>query len=312
MWRLFGFRSATLTAALLPGVLLALFAAPNLTLAQGDAHHLSISKALPDDPLAMQIFGNGQADLVSNALSALPDGYRLRLLREEVPVGSEPVVSVASVRGAMAWYRTTLSPHDTFVYYSHGHGTPAGLLLGPRQVYGWPVLASDILDLPARNVVVMVMSCHSGALADTLRGDRFLSRWANRRAEGRNFVVLTSVNAGQLSGATRIDGVLENPFTHAVRTAFEGGADGFVAAAGAAGEPDGRIALQELVDYIPAVTREKSRRDGNPDATFDPQLAASYDPSYVITPLSADGPGSRPAVVKRLYVPVGLAGGARG
>ena len=60
------------------------------------------------------------------------------------------------------------------------------------------------------------------------------------------------------------------------------------------------------------MTRERSRRDGNPDATFDPQLAASYDAPYVITPLSSGGPGARPDVVKRLYVPVGLAGGVRG
>jgi hypothetical protein len=266
------------------------------------AYHLSVSKALPDDPIGMQEFGRGQAGLVSDALAALPDGYQVDLLWEQVPVGPEPVVSRATVRAELARYRTDLTDQDTFVWYSHSHGVVPGLVVGPREVYTWADFAADILDLPARNVIVLVMSCHSGALADTLKGAAFRDRWADRRAEGRNFVVLTSVNAQQLSTATRIDGVRENPFTYAVRTAFEGQADGFLAGGGA-GARDGRITLRELVDYIPYATRENSGQPGDPASKFDPQVAASFDETLVITPLAASTAGQAGA----LYVPLAMA-----
>lgn len=71
------------------------------------------------------------------------------------------------MRSRLAAYRQSLGPEDTFVMYSHSHGVSGGLLLD-AEVYPWAALAADLVALPARNVVIFTMSCHSGALTEAL------------------------------------------------------------------------------------------------------------------------------------------------
>jgi predicted alpha/beta superfamily hydrolase len=158
------------------------------------------------------------------------------------------------VRERLADYARTLTSDDTFVLYSHCHGGPFGTFFA-----FWQRFADMILALPARNVVVLAMSCQAGNLTDKLQKRK--AEWEGRAAAGRSLVVLTPVDASQNAGPSPEPGI-GNPFTYAVITAMQGEADK---------DRNGRIELQELVDHVFAVTRAKSR-----DQSYRPQFAGVF------------------------------------
>ncbi len=162
------------------------------------------------------------------------------------------------VRARFAEYERTLTDADTFVLYTHGHGGPFGTFFA-----GWIPYAERILAMPARNVVVLSMSCQAGGLTDRLMARK--AKWEGRAASGRSLVVLTPVAADQNAGPSPEPGI-GNPFTHAVITAVQGDADGC-----GGRERDGRVDMQELVDHVVAVTRAKSR-----DQSYRPQFAGEF------------------------------------
>jgi hypothetical protein len=162
------------------------------------------------------------------------------------------------VQQRFAHYARTLGTNDTFVMYSHSHGTRRGTFFAR-----WDAYASAILALPARDVVIFSMSCNSGNLTDTM--NRRKAEWAGRSNSGRALVVLTPVSANQLCGPSPEPDV-GNPFTYAVTTAARGAADGF-----GGDQKNGRIEMQELVDYAIQTTREKSPGKGH-----TPQFAGEF------------------------------------
>jgi hypothetical protein len=162
------------------------------------------------------------------------------------------------VKERLAQYARTLTTNDTFAMYSHSHGGPRGTFFA-----NWSELTDSILAIPARDVVIFAMSCHSGNLTDTLT--RRKPEWEGRSKAGRSLVVLTPVSAAQLCSPSPERGV-GNPFTYAVTTALQGAADGI-----SGDGKDGRIGMKELVDYVLKTTREKSR-----GRTYEPQFAGEY------------------------------------
>jgi hypothetical protein len=230
--------------------------------ALGRSVFFAFGVAAPDDP-------QGQKDLlvdqVGKVLSSAVAGPGVTAT--EVLVGAAEV-SPAIVRAKLWEYQQTLQGADTFVIYSHGHGGAKGLALAfdktPSDLLRWQEYADLLLSLPAKNVVVFTMACHSGALADVLKQEPFASRWLGRSKSGRSFVVLTAVASDETATAT--DGrigdpsAIGNPFTFAVRTAIDGQADGFAGTA-SAGSGDGWTSLRELVDYVVFTAHEKARSD---------------------------------------------------
>lgn len=179
------------------------------------------------------------------------------------------------IQERLAQYSRSLATNDTFVIYSHSHGNAVGTYFA-----SWPDLADAILKIPARNVVVLTMSCHSGYLAEALQAKRNL--WEGRTNSGRNLIVLTSVSPEQSSGPSPEPGI-GNPFTYAVTTAIQGAADGF------SGRPkDGRIEMQEFVDYILKTANEHSRGQ-----VHQPQAAGEYLPHAVLFPANLATPPGR-------------------
>ena len=175
----------------------------------------------------------------------------------------------------------SLATNDTFVIYSHSHGNAVGTYFA-----SWPDLADAILKIPARNVVVLTMSCHSGYLAEALQAKRNL--WEGRTKSGRNLIVLTSVSPDQSSGPSPEPGI-GNPFTYAVTTAIQGAADGF------SGRPkDGRIEMQEFVDYIRETANEHSRGQ-----VHRPQAAGEYLPQAVLFPANL---ATHPGRIERFHL----------
>ena len=198
---------------------------------------LIFGDAAPNNPPRQQALMERSIKLVAETFKA--HGYEVDLI---------PTMELGAsiVEERFAHYARTLGTNDTFVMYSHSHGNRRGTFFAE-----WDAYASAILALPARNVVIFSMSCHSGNLTDTL--NRRKSEWAGRSSLGRGLVVLTPVSANQLCGPSPEPDV-GNPFTYAVTTAARGAADGFTA-----GQKNGQVEMQELVDYVIQTTREKSR-----------------------------------------------------
>jgi len=181
-------------------------------------------------------------------------------------------LTASVVRERFAEYERTLTSADTFVLYTHGHGGPFGTFFA-----GWVQYAERILALPARNVIVLSMSCQAGGLTDRLLTRK--AKWEGRGALGRSLVVLTPVDASQNAGPSPEPGI-GNPFTHAVITAVQGDADG-----SSGRERNGRVELQELVDHVLAVTRAKSR-----DQSYRPQFAGVFPAEATFVTVTAPAP----------------------
>jgi hypothetical protein len=226
-------------------------------------------KPAPSDPPGKKDFGLDQMTKVADALTTVPSPD----FHVEVAVDPNQI-SVASLRATFAAYRDSLGDQDTFVLYSHTHGETPGLLIDfetgslEGAAYRWEDLAEDIVALPARNVVIFVMACHSGYLAEALNA--LGTDWKGQReTAGRSLVVLTAVSKDQLSNPTDVSTAptaIGNPFTYAVRTALGGAADG-----ASDGEQDKKVTLSELVEYVLETAKEASM-----DGYADPQFAGEF------------------------------------
>ncbi|MBF0407130.1 MAG: beta-lactamase family protein [Candidatus Riflebacteria bacterium] len=238
--------------------------------AEGKGYYFSFSRGKFSDNASQQQLGKSMIEMVGNAARALNTLTMKELF--DIPPADVPVVSPQIIKSELAGYSGMLAGSDTMIIYSHSHGVLKGLLLYP-DVYTWEDFASDILNLPAKNVIVLPMSCHSGALVNLLKTDPYNSRWKNRKSQGRNFLVVTPVSADQISGPALIDGKKQNSFSYAVTKALSGEADT---------SADGKTTFKEFAEYIIAVSREKSQTP-----KFEPQIAGSYDDNQILLPLNS-------------------------
>jgi hypothetical protein len=269
--------------------------------ASGDFYFFAFGKAMVRDEMALQERGYDAVQRVSGALAGSGQ-YRFRILQEHVrdldEYTQDPTpfrVSSDIIAGELQRYARELTGNDTIVIYSHSHGRKnteeqglGGLALDdpwtevPPTItwLDWSSYADLLLDLPAKNVVVLTMACFSGALVDFLNESPTAERWLDRREQGRNFVVITSQNAEEFSSPSRIDGEIINPFTYALIQAFEGEADGYRAQS-EDGNADGILVLSEFVDYVLSETR-KYPAAADPENIPDPQVTGSYDPTWAM------------------------------
>lgn len=239
--------------------------------AQGKSYYYSFTRSNPGDSVGQQSFGADQATKVRDALSQKL-GDQISMDVELDPLKT----SIADIRAKFSALKSELSSNDTFIMYSHSHGLLPGLGIDwnfartnrDLVTYKWDEFAEGIVSLPAKNVVIFTMSCHSGYLTEAL--NRISSKWeGQRKTNGRNLVVLTAVNMEQESSPTNNDTSITgigNPFTYAVRTAIGGAADGAVD-----GQMDGKISMKELVRYVLKTSKDKSK-----DKYAEPQFAGEY------------------------------------
>ena len=250
----------------------------------GATYYFSLAKGKSTDPINQQTLGRDTAIKVRDAFANQITFDNVTVLLENVPMQDRPVVTADIARKCLQTYAKTLQADDTFIMYTHSHGVTKGMLLG-TTLYPWEDLAKDLLALPARHVLVFVMSCHSGALTDVLQSDALRSQWASRAAEGRTFLVMTPVNAEQVASPVRIDGAMINPFSHVLLEILDDAAAG----------TDDITTLDELVKTLPARTIETSIIGKDPSKAFDPQIAGSYSPEASFLPLDLDGRPADPA-----------------
>lgn len=234
----------------------------------GANYFYSFTRSNPEDPSGMQQFGSDQTSMVSSAISSLPG------LTFSVDVETNPLkIRVADIKAKLAALREKVRAQDTVVIYTHSHGLIPGLgidwetsdkMLVP---YKWEEYAEAIVSLPAKNVIVFTMACHSGYLAAAMQ--KIAHKWqGTRKDNGRSLIVLTAVSTEQLSKPTdqNLSTGIGNPFNYAVRTALKGAADGAVD-----GNKDGKTTFDELVKYVLKTAKEKST-----DQYAEPQFAGEY------------------------------------
>ncbi len=196
----------------------------------------------------------------------------------------------------------TATPQDSVIIYTHSHGRKrnfeeqqplGGIVLGlpvlqseHAGTFLWDEYTELLLKIPAKNVVVLTMSCFSGGLSEYLNSPQVKACWQDRsQREGRNFIVLTSQNKDLVSPPIIKNGEAINPFTLAVTQAFTGEADGFELRDGKAastGYRDGKLSLGELIDYILYATENVSSEEPRRRNIAKPQLTGSFNRSEIL------------------------------
>jgi hypothetical protein len=237
-------------------------------------HFYSFVRSNPADPDGMKSFGADQTTKVLNAVQ------NVKSRKFSVDAELDPLkIRISNIKEKLAGYSANLKPTDTFVMYSHSHGVIPGLGIDwetrdkQKITYKWEELADAIVNIPAKNVIIFTMSCHSGYLAGAI--NKISSKWqGQRKSKGRNLIILTAVSTEQLSKPTNQDTSAEgigNPFSYAVRNALAGKADGAVD-----GQKDGQTTMAELVKFVLATAKEKSL-----DQYAEPQFAGEYNENEV-------------------------------
>ncbi len=191
------------------------------------------------------------------------------------------------------------TPQDTVIIYTHSHGCRNGFQdsqpLGgimmdlPIRRSGpilWDEYVDRILEIPAKNVVVLTMACFSGGLVEYMNSPQVSKRWKDRQQkEGRNLIVLTSQCKDELSIPIVKDGRVINPFTYAVTKMFAGEADGFQLSHGkpiTGGRKDGKLTVGELIDYTLYTTKHTPSEHVRRKNGAKPQVTGSYDRTSIL------------------------------
>ena len=183
--------------------------------------------------------------------------------------------TTSAVRDSFQKLQQQMSPSDMFIQYSSTHGNESGLAVGGS----YSEIANRILSLPAKEVVVFTMACHSGGLVDAF--NRSKSTWQGRLQEGRTLYVLTSSKASQLSssgpgrdGFGGPTGSAGSAFGHALWKGLSGNADGALD-----GVKDGFLELGEIDAYV----KKRTQQIGG----HTPVSTGAYNPGLIMNAVSA-------------------------
>ena len=270
---------------------------------------LAVGKSKVIDPPQQQQRAIDAVRLVASSARSYLPSINMETMSEEIMSRNQFLNGEYEIKVNGSIFRKKLkelakksNTNDTVIIYTHTHGTKpraeassikSGLIFdpGPKHLGGespltWSEYAELLLEIPARNVIVLTMACYSGALIEHLNSDPLKKRWNTRQQnQNRNFIVITSQNSNLMSMPIVRNQKLINPFTLAVAEALSGQADGF--------NPDGlkidnnvrkdnRLTAGEITDYIMCKTRsivsEAPQRVNN----ADPQITGCFDRSAVL------------------------------
>ena len=164
--------------------------------------------------------------------------------------------STPAIISAFSQIKSVIRSEDMYVQYSSGHGFEDGLQFGGT----YSEIAERILSLPAKEIIVFTMACHSGGLVDMLNQNKAL--WSDLKSKGRTLYVMSSSKVSQTS-STGPDQLSEGPygsagsaFGHSLWKALLGEADGSYD-----GVKDGFIDLGEVENYVKKRTKELGGHD---------------------------------------------------
>jgi hypothetical protein len=200
-------------------------------------HFLVVGRARVSDKLEQQGIAYDSVLRVASAAKQRIPNLNLKLMVDKPITPGQfrltkppQVVGVSSFRQTLTDLAKEVSPEDTVIIYTHTHGfrdradvANGGLVVGlpnideNRGIFSWDEYCDLLLNIPAKNVVVLTMSCFSGGLVETLSSPKFKPRWEDRvTMEDRNFLVLTAQDGELPSRPIYKGGVVINPFTYCV------------------------------------------------------------------------------------------------
>lgn len=197
----------------------------------------------------------------------------------------------------------TATPQDTVVIYTHGHGRKDGFeksqplggiamdlpirRLEHKGTILWDEYTDLILDIPAKNVVVLTMACFSGGLVEHLNSPKVRKRWEHRhQKEGRNLIVLTSQCKDKPSSPIAKNSKVINPFTYAVTKMLAGEACGFKLKHGkpvSYSKKDDKLTVGELIDFTLYTTEHTLSERPRMKNNAKPQVTGSFDRADVLS-----------------------------
>ena len=214
-------------------------------------HFLVVGKAKIADPSRMQKKAAFSVRKVADAVGKPRPGIVVDALAVSVMTKEQywrgearEKVTGAIFKERLKRLATATTPQDTVVIYTHSHGRKNGFEdsqpLGGivmdlpvrrpkhRGTLLWDEYAELLLKIPAKNVVVLTMSCFSGGLVEYFNSPKVRDRWKVRRQkQGRSLILLTSQNKDLMSPPIVKGSEVINPFTYAVAKMLSGEADGF-------------------------------------------------------------------------------------
>lgn len=170
-----------------------------------------------------------------------------------------------------------MDSEDMYLQYSSGHGSETGLGVG----VSYEEIRDNALAYPAKEVVILIMACHSGALVDSF--NKVKSKWQDWSKSGRSLLVMASSDAytnsevgpgKDPSEPNGPSGSAGSAFGHAVWKALTGSADGF-----SDGVVDGYISLGELRDYARYRTKQVGGHTPVDTGTYLPYVIMNRVPS---------------------------------
>ena len=272
-------------------------------------HFLVVGKGKVTDPPAQQQRGIDAVEKVLQAAKIAKPDAEFDALAENVMTVAQyrsgqrsEKVTGAIFRARLKRLQESVGPNDTVVIYTHSHGLRNGfereqpwggivLDLPVRQPqHGgatlWNEYADLLLNIPAKNVIVLTMSCFSGGFAEQLNSPAYIDRWNKRsEKEKRNFIVLTSQNEKLTSEPIVKNRELVNPFTLAVASALRGDADGFRSddtKSAQNANQDGKISVGEWIDYILYATEHTVSEVARRSNSAKPKIVGSFDREEIL------------------------------
>lgn len=272
------------------------------SIAIGTTRFLIVGKGKVADAKEMQERGVEAVERISKAARSMQPGSEIESLAENVMTMQQYRNRAIQERVTGEVFRDRLKglidsakPQDTVVIYTHSHGCRNGF--EPTQPLGgmvidlpikqlphggtmlWDEYTDLLLRIPAKNVIVLTMSCFSGGFVEFLDSSPVHDRWKDRATEGRNFIVVTSQNENLTSDPISKGTEIVNPFTYAVAKAFAGEADGFELVDGTPkreAHKDGNVSVGELIDYILYTSKNTMSDRIRLKNTADPKSTGSF------------------------------------
>ncbi len=280
-------------------------------------YFLVVGKAKITDPARMQEKAAASVAMVADAAGKFRPGIVVDAVAESVMTKEQyqrgearEKVTGAIFKERLTRLATDTTPQDTVVIYTHSHGRKNGFEesqpLGGivmdlpvrrtkhRGAFLWDEYVDLLLKIPAKNVVVLTMSCYSGGLVEHLNSLQVRDRWKDRRQkQGRSLIVLTSQNKDLQSPPIVRNGEVINPFTYAVAKMLAGEADGFNLVRGKPAKPphkDGILTVGEMIDYVLYTTEHTISEQARLKNIAKPQLTGSFNREDVLS-INVDASG---------------------
>ncbi len=173
--------------------------------------------------------------------------------------------------------KSKIQADDMYIQYSSGHGSPTGLAVGVT----YDQIRDTVLSFNAKETVIFIMACHSGALVDSFNKKK--ADWQNFQANGKNLFVMASSKANENSstgpntdpqqpgGPT---GSAGSAFGHALWKALIGHADGQTT-----GVKDEYLTLEEIRDFSVKKTLAVGQHTPVHTGSYDAKLVMNKVPS---------------------------------